>query len=219
MLIRNSLLLGTAAAIIACGTTGKTAQTPLPTPAPATEVVEPEGAVLSDDTDFILDGADTVNYEVPVYRGAQPQPFDLLHTRLRVKFDWATERVIGQATLRMKPTFRPQSTVVVDAKGFEFKQVALGETTKKPLQYTSNDSTLIVTLDREYKRGEQVELYLDYVATPAATGTSGAAITSDKGLFFINPRGEDGPDKPQPDLDPGRDRAQLPLDADLRPAQ
>ncbi len=196
MHLRNLLLLSGATTILACGPTNKTAQTPLPAPAPSAEAIEPRVAIQDEDFDLGME-ADTVNYEVPVYRGAKPQPFDLLHTRLRVKFDWPTERVMGQATLRMKPTFRPQSRVVVDAKGFEFKQVALGETAKKPLQYTSNDSTLIVTLDREYKRGEQVELYLDYVATPAGSGTSAAAITSDKGLFFINPRGEDGPDKPR----------------------
>ncbi len=195
MYLRSLLLASGAATLLACGSTNKTAQTPLPVPAPEADTVEPEITVLDDGMDFGFAEADTINYELPAYQAAQSQPFDLTHTRLRVSFDWPNERVIGQATLRMKPMFKPMREVVVDAKGFEFKQVALGETAKKPLEYTANDSTVIVTLDREYKRGEQVELYFDYVATPAASGTSGAAITSDKGLFFINPRGEEA-DKP-----------------------
>ena len=188
------LAISVTASALSCGTSKQTAQAPLPAPAPTTETVE---APTLEELIAELPPEDTTNYELPVYRAAQSQPFDLTHTRLRVRFDWEKEQVIGQATVRMQPTFHPQRTVAVDAKGFEFKQVALGETTKRPLQYTANDSTVIVSLDREYKRGEQVELYFDYVATPSASGEAGAAITSDKGLFFINPRGEEGPDKPR----------------------
>ena len=187
----KSLTLAAAGGLVllyGCDGAKRTAQTPLPTPTPMPDTVR-EMVVLEEPAE------DTTNYSAGAYQAAQAQPWDLTHTKLRVRFDWANEQVIGQATLRMKPMFRAKDTVVVDAKGFDFKEVALGESTKRALQYTRTDSTVVVALDRAYQRGEEIELYFDYVATPAESGTSGAAITSDKGLFFINAKGDE--DKPQ----------------------
>ena len=180
----------------ACTPSQKTVQTPLPTPATEPEVVVADEPMLETELDSAAEAAFLNELlAAEAYRPAEAMPWDLQHTRLRLRFDWAKEQVIGQATLRLRPTFRPQATVTIDAKGFEFKQVALGERDKRPLRYAANDSTVVITLDRTYARGEDIELYLDYVATPAESGGS-EAITSDKGLFFINPRGEEA-DKPR----------------------
>ncbi len=191
-------LFASATLLAACSPSQKTVQSPLPPPVDQPETVveaEPEMEVDFDMEEASVDSMLNSMLAVEPYQAAQSMPWDLLHTRLRLRFDWAKEQVIGQATLRMKPTFYKQTSVTVDAKGFDFKQVALGERDKKALKYTSTDSNVVIQLDREYRRGEELELYLDYVATPAQSGGS-AAITSDKGLFFINPRGEEG-DKPR----------------------
>ena len=175
-------------ALAACSGSRETAQSPLP--AQETELRQLDTMTIT---------AEAVprapeDFELPVYRASQPLPHDLKHTRLRVRFDWENEQVIGQATLRLAPTFRPQDSVTLDAKNFEFKTIRLGGETGEELPYRYDGETVTIDLPGVYPRGRDYELYIDYVATPQAGGGS-AAITSDRGLFFIDPRDED-PEKP-----------------------
>lgn len=133
------------------------------------------------------------DYKRPTFNASQPLKHDLLHTKLAIRFDWAKEQVIGQATLRMTPYFYPTNTVTLDAKNFEFKKVAF-DAKGDNLKYEYDGQELTVNLGKEFTRKDTFQLFIDYVATPSAEGGS-AAITSDKGLFFINPTGEE--DKPQ----------------------
>ena len=132
------------------------------------------------------------DYTLPDYRASQTRTSDLLHTALDLNFNWEEEQVIGVARLKLSPYFYSTDQVVLDAKGFTFNKISLSS--GKELKYEYDGQLLTVMLDREYSRDEEYELVIDYVATPKADGGSGA-ITSDKGLFFINPRGEEG-DKP-----------------------
>ncbi len=134
------------------------------------------------------------NYRLDPYNPSHTRTNDLLHTRLEIKFDWENEKVIGKATLQLKPYFYQTDQVVLDAKGFEFGRVAL-KGAEEQLKYDYDGKQITIQLDKKYSKEESYTLEIDYVATPSADGGS-AAITSDKGLFFINPRGED-PDKPQ----------------------
>jgi aminopeptidase N len=134
---------------------------------------------------------DPSNFSLPVYRASATREIDLLHTKLDLRFDWNNEQVLGKATLRFKPYFYPTSTVTLDAKGFEFHKVQLAG---KDLKYNYDGKKITVQLGKEYTRKEELELFFDYTASPSAEGGS-AAISSDKGLYFINPRGEDE-DKP-----------------------
>ncbi|MEM8585239.1 MAG: M1 family metallopeptidase [Bacteroidota bacterium] len=135
-------------------------------------------------------------YELPVYRASQTRTSDLIHTTLDLAFDWENEQVIGKATLTLAPIFYPQNSITLDAKGFEFNEVRMANG-DSPLsyKYDAEAGEVTINLDKSYARGETYQVYIDYVATPAPEGGS-AAITSDQGLFFINPRGED-PNKPQ----------------------
>ena len=145
--------------------------------------------------DFDFTGADAeIPNQRPPYRAAYRRTHDLLHTELRLSFDWEQERVLGLATLRLKPLFRPSRELTLDAKQFDFRSIRMNG---RDLDYTYEGDRQTVTIDlgREYRRDEEYTLVIDYVATPAESGGS-AAITSDKGLFFINPRGEEG-DKPR----------------------
>ncbi|MEM6877860.1 MAG: M1 family aminopeptidase [Bacteroidota bacterium] len=140
--------------------------------------------------------AEEPSYELPVYRASQTRTNDLIHTTLDLAFDWENEQVIGKATLTLQPVFRPQTSVTLDAKGFEFKEIRMANgTSPQPYKYDEEGGEVTIQLDKSYNRGETYQIYIDYVATPEPDGGS-AAITSDQGLFFINPRGED-PDKPQ----------------------
>ncbi len=129
------------------------------------------------------------------YQAARTQLTNLIHTKLRVSFDWQKQHLIGEATLTCKPYFYPQSSLVLDAKGFDIKSVEL-ETGAK-LQYTYDGKKLNITLDKTYTRTQEYAVIINYVAKPNELEAGGSvAITSDKGLYFINPLGEEK-DKPR----------------------
>lgn len=132
-------------------------------------------------------------YSLPNYNPSHTRINDLIHTKLEVGFNWEKEQVLGKATLTLKPYFYPTQYAVLDAKNFDFKKIQLAG--GKELKYEYDGKQVIIDLGREYKKEEEYQLFIDYVASPAAEGGS-AAISSDKGLFFINPRGEEG-EKPQ----------------------
>ncbi|MCB9272873.1 MAG: DUF3458 domain-containing protein [Lewinellaceae bacterium] len=139
-------------------------------------------------------GTETENYSLPVYHPSRKRENDLLHTRLNLRFDWEKEQVIGIAALTLTPYFYPSDKAVLDAKGFEFQKISM-EGSEQPLHYTYDGEQVVVQLGRQYRKGEKYTLNISYTAMPSESGGS-AAITSDKGLFFINPRGEDI-DKPR----------------------
>ncbi|WP_020569517.1 M1 family aminopeptidase [Neolewinella persica] len=147
------------------------------------------------ETENIVVEPETPN-ERPVYHPAYTRTHDLIHTRLDLRFDWEKEMVIGKATLTLAPIFEPSRLLVLDAKNFEFKSIKMANSTGRGLvyDYSEDKQQITIALDKKYQRGEEYTIELDYTAIPAQSGGS-AAITSDKGLFFINPRGEEG-DKP-----------------------
>ncbi|MGV3639252.1 MAG: M1 family peptidase, partial [Adhaeribacter sp.] len=132
------------------------------------------------------------------YNPSETMLFDLQHTRLRVKFDWQKQYLLGEATLTLKPYFYPQQSLVLDAKGMDIHQVRLaGGDTEKDLKFTYDKAKLSITLDKTYTRNESLQVFIAYTAKPNEYQVKGsAAITSDKGLYFINPLGQD-PDKPR----------------------
>ncbi|WP_367392100.1 M1 family metallopeptidase [Lewinella sp. LCG006] len=136
---------------------------------------------------------DEKDYELPVYNQSHTRTVDLLHTQLNLSFDWEKEEVIGKANLVLTPYFYPTQTVVLDAKGFTFNSIQLADGTA--LNYEYDDRNVAIQLPTVYTKNDTIRLVIDYIAQPRADGGSDA-ITSDKGLFFINPRGEEG-DKPQ----------------------
>ena len=135
-----------------------------------------------------------VNMELDPYNPSATREHDLLHTKLDLRFNWEQEQVIGVAEVKLKAMFYPKRYVALDAKNFEFNKVQFANS-NTPLKYDYDGKKITIDLGREYTRKEEFTLLIDYVASPSSEGGS-AAITSDKGLFFINPRGEEG-DKPQ----------------------
>ncbi len=128
-------------------------------------------------------------YELPVYNPSSTRTFDLIHTTLDLRFDWINEHVIGRAEISAKPYFYPQETLVLDAKGFDI--LSISDTEFRPYTYTYNGKELAVNLGRSFTRKDTVNLVIDYIAKPSEGEEGGSiAISSDQGLFFINPRGE-----------------------------
>ena len=133
-------------------------------------------------------------YELPVYQPSATRKHDLIHTKLELAFDWQKQHVLGKATLDLKPMFYETNTLVLDAKVFDIHSISLNN---KDLTYEYDQQKITITLDRSYTRDELYTVVIDYTAKPNEGPSGGsAAITSDKGLFFINPLNENK-NKPQ----------------------
>ena len=128
-----------------------------------------------------------------VFRESYPMVNSLVHTKLDVSFDYAKSQLNAKEWLTLKPHFYPTDSVLLDAKGMDLKQVSIiNGVNKKPLKYTYDSMQLNIKLDKTYTRNDKYTLYIEYTAKPNDLKTEGsAAITDAKGLYFINPTGED----------------------------
>lgn len=156
-----------------------------------TKDVIPEVVIEEDFLDTLTVSAPTYVEDedlptLPTYNPSATRKYDLLHTALKLSFDWEKEQVNGIAEIKLKPYFYDLDKVVLDAKNFDIHSISMRG---KALKYDYVGSELTVHLPRKYKRNEELTLTIDYTATPGAGVIGGSdAITSDKGLFFINPR-------------------------------
>ena len=154
------------------------------------EVVEEE--YYGDEEEYYGEEGDYYGEEPKVrgiYNPSRTLLTDLIHTKLEVNFDWKKSRMNGKATISAKQHFYASDSLILDAKGMDINKVELNG---KALTYTYTDSLkLRIKLDKIYTRDEKFTVVIDYVSKPDERTTGGsAAITSDKGLYFINPKGE-----------------------------
>ncbi|HEY5968574.1 MAG TPA: M1 family metallopeptidase, partial [Chitinophagaceae bacterium] len=132
------------------------------------------------------------------YRETATKINDLVHTKLDLKPDFSKSYLYGKAWITLKPHFYPTDSLNLDAKGMEFKTVALVKGAKQiPLKYEYDDLNLRIKLDKTYKANENYTIYIDYTAKPneyqEKYGTDD--FLGIKGMYFINPKGEEK-DKP-----------------------
>ncbi|MEO6232131.1 MAG: M1 family metallopeptidase [Ferruginibacter sp.] len=132
-----------------------------------------------------------------IYRGSATKINDLVHTKLEVKFDYTKSWMYGKAWITLKPHFYATDSLTLDAKGMDVKEVSMIKgASKSNLKYKYDGTQLFITLNKTYKGGENYTIYIDYTAKPNELETKGSlAITSAKGLYFINPT-EEEKDKP-----------------------
>ncbi|MBC7887704.1 MAG: M1 family metallopeptidase [Ferruginibacter sp.] len=132
-----------------------------------------------------------------MYRESYAKINDLVHTKLEVKFDYTKSWMYGKAWITLKPHFYSTDSLTLDAKGMDIKEVAIIKgNAKSVLKYNYNGLQLSIILDKVYKGGENYTIYIAYTSKPDELEVEGsAAITNAKGLYFVNPTGEDK-DKP-----------------------
>ncbi len=171
------------------------------------EADEPDTSDLALDEDRLLrlqeaeeaQGDDPQEYSdtLPHYNHSHPKAHELIHTRLELGFDWTKRRVNGKATLVLRPWFYSTDQLTLDAKNFDIHYVGFAGK-KDTLRYDYDNEHLRVYLGRTFTRKDTLRIIVHYVAKPEERESFGgsAAITSDKGLYFINPDGTD-PDKPR----------------------
>lgn len=134
----------------------------------------------------------------PIYNASTTRDFDLLHTKLDVKFNWDKTYLYGKAELTLKPYFFETNKLALNARGFDVNKVQLAANgTFSDLKYAYDGLFINIDLDKTYKRTDTLKIFIDYTAKPNELEAGGSnAITSDKGLYFINPNGSEK-DKPQ----------------------
>ncbi|HEX4877397.1 MAG TPA: M1 family metallopeptidase [Chitinophagaceae bacterium] len=132
------------------------------------------------------------------YRETATRINNLVHTKLDVKPDFSQSFLYGKAWITLKPHFYATDSLTLDAKGMEIKKVALMKGNKEiSLKYTYNDWSLRIQLDKTYTNKETYTVYIDYTAKPDEFEEkySQGAMLGIKGMYFINPKGEEK-DKP-----------------------
>lgn len=149
-----------------------------------------------------------------VYRASNTRSTDILHTRLDVNFDWTNSRMNGIATIYARPYFYPGSMMYLNARGMDIKKLDVFEVlevTKSKTEkaevlnpvaaavYRYENDSLKINLGKTFTADKKYMVKIEYVSRPneLKNAKGSAAITDDKGLYFINPTGENPYKMPQ----------------------
>ena len=128
-----------------------------------------------------------------MYRETPNRINDLVHTKLEAGFDYTKSQLNGKVWITLKPHFYATDSLTLDAKGMDIKEVAVSKGgSNAPLKFAYDGLFLRINLNKVYKSSEQYTIYIAYTAKPNDFKAQGSmAITDAKGLYFINPLGED----------------------------
>jgi aminopeptidase N len=128
-----------------------------------------------------------------IYRASATKINDLVHTKLDLKFDYSKAWVYGNAWITLHPHFYPTDTLTLDAKAMAIQNVAIVKNGRQaPLSYKYDSMKLRIRLDKVYRASEKYTVFIDYISRP---NDHVWPAQNSKGLYFINPRGEEK-DKP-----------------------
>jgi aminopeptidase N len=213
--MRNRLLFGVlSVAMLACSGSKKS----------QSSNSKQNAGIKAEEPAVLLDTIRVVASEEPkkkIYRESNPLMVDIIHTSLKVSFDWANSQLNGTAVITASPYFYPTSIMYLNARGMNIKKIAVSlphtvyktQTSKgkkydvmevdynegyKDVKYIYEHDSIKIDLGRELKSNENFYVQVDYVAKPNELKKGGsAAINDDKGLYFINPKGEDPNKMPQ----------------------
>lgn len=135
-------------------------------------------------------------YARPDYHATANRYIDVLHTALDVTPNWKQRYLNGTAVITAKPYFYPTKTVELDARGMEIKSVTVrdssmdwnGTAVSLIPEWKYENDVIKIDLKTTYNRNQKFTLTIDYVAKPNELKKGGsAAISDDRGLFFIDP--------------------------------
>ncbi|MDG1227384.1 MAG: M1 family metallopeptidase [Polaribacter sp.] len=121
------------------------------------------------------------------YKPEREKIHDLIHTKLKVDFNFKEKQLNGEAWVTAKPHFYATNKFTLDAKAMIIHEVSLDA---KELEYNYDDKQIIIDLPKKYTKKEKFTVYIRYTARPEKVKQKGsAAITDAKGLYFINADG------------------------------
>lgn len=134
-----------------------------------------------------------VNAQNTTYQAENEKINDLVHTKLKVDFDFKKSQLNGEAWITLTPHFYPTDELVLDAKSFDIYEVKVNN---NKAVYKYEKDKLTIDLDKTYTKNQEFIVYIKYTAKPEEVKQKGSAAIQDaKGLYFIDPLDED-PEKP-----------------------
>ncbi|MDX5319674.1 MAG: M1 family metallopeptidase [Bacteroidota bacterium] len=148
--------------------------------------------VVATATDDPNDKVEDYGYQAPDYRKAEARIVDLIHTDLKIRFDWTKTEAYGKVSLLMQPYARALTSFEIDAVAMEIHSLELRIGDKKmPCTYAYNGQKITVTTATSLQARQPFTVLINYTARPEEVETEGSnAITDAKGLYFINADGK-----------------------------
>ncbi len=138
---------------------------------------------------FLLMSLVSFSQTYDTYKPERDKINDLVHTKLKVDFNFKEKQLNGEAWVTLKPHFYTTNKLTLDAKAMLIHQVSIDN---QKLEYHYDDLQMIIDLPKTYKKDEEYTIYIKYTARPEKVQQKGsAAITDAKGLYFINADGLD----------------------------
>jgi aminopeptidase N len=122
------------------------------------------------------------------YRAAADKVWELSHTKVSLAFDWVEKTASGSEWITLHPYFYATDTLLLDAKSMSIQRVELvvGKNSV-PVAFNYHNDSLKVNFNKIFTAADTITLHILYKAMPYNTITGGsAAITDDRGLYFIN---------------------------------
>ncbi len=135
--------------------------------------------------------------KLPPVNYIRSRAIDVKHIAIDLKFDWDKEQAYGTSVITVAP-FKNTAKIYLDAAYMTVNSVKFTNGTVLKYNYAGKDSddNLEIMLDREYKRGEELTVAIDYKTNYVNTADADTAIGSfGRGLRFIKPNA-DQPNKP-----------------------
>ncbi len=162
------------------------------------------GLDVSMDSDNAAAAEETILDAPLEYQAARPLHWKLVSTALEVEPVYEKSELEGSAQICLEVQKRPQDSLWLDAKYMfiqavdAFLQVKKGKDKVLSLRFDYKDSLhLKIYFGEAIDTWNRIVVKIKYTARPNAVKQVGSAAISDaKGIYFINPLGED-PSKPR----------------------
>lgn len=118
-----------------------------------------------------------------VYRAATPQDWVFRNTTVKLSFNYSAKTASAQAILEMRPYRLMPDSLHLDARSMQIHAVRINGS---KLDHRYDHTQLHVPLSG-FQKDTLLRVEVDYTAMPYAASSGGsAAITDDRGLYFIN---------------------------------
>ncbi|HKP86382.1 MAG TPA: M1 family aminopeptidase [Blastocatellia bacterium] len=116
--------------------------------------------------------------QAPPNKWPRSHDYDVQHYRIEVSFDWSKRAVMGETTVTLRPLKSGLNEIELDAGKMRINSVKLAGGPPLKFRYEGGED-LFIALDRSYPAGGDIQIAINYSATP------------EKGLTFITPTEED----------------------------
>ncbi len=101
------------------------------------------------------------------YKPSRTKVVDLIHTDLKLIFDWEKREVKGKAELQLKPFFYAINEFYLDAKAFSYSDLTITHKGKSiPFDVQYNNYQFVFRLKEYINRFDTIQLYISYTAHP-----------------------------------------------------